>query len=390
MAKLKNMRLCGGTFFTILLKAVGTSRKTSTVNGRSSEGRRNPDVFRDLIRTVNPDFKVTSDNKTHNVFTSNYKLCKYSDNTAAHLTDKILVQDFDNDIKTKYSERLKTFSSWLNTIIDSEKMSSWLVAALLDLIEADDTISDSKQFYVLPNGQPVNKGDFRKIENICIPSFVLGVWHYIITQVQDNTVGKTTIAILTPSPTQPQSERKLTHPIGLKTVSEIKTYMTIPDNEDPNHTSTQPAINPSPDDTTGTLSKIPKWEPNNPNLLYQSTMYRDIEQSCPTEYIMSIDLNTSPEKFTRNVSEDVYFKFDVICTFKSQYTPDGSRLVTVSFSINDTSLYGYTSPQNWKSLSTMQNIIMKSPCKCTVWFYVLSGNPENHVIQYLMIGKHHE
>lgn len=230
MAEYKNMRLCGGTFLVLLFEAKRQRRNSRIGEGRPSDGKSNPEIFSCLVRMVNKDFQMPSGRSFH-TFTSDYKLCRSSDSPSAGLTDELLIRQFDNDIKTKYYECLGLFYGYMERAVNFEVKGPWLAAALIDLIEADTTISDDALFYVRPYGQSVRKADLRSLECICIPSFIFGVWHYIITQVRDNTVGAGTIDLLLESKFETRAERKFASDIGKKTVSEIKTSIQPPECE---------------------------------------------------------------------------------------------------------------------------------------------------------------
>lgn len=234
MAQYENMRLCGGTFMVLLLEAKGQRRNTRMGEGRSSDGKSNPEIFRNLILAVNPNFQIPA-GRSFNTFTSDYKLCRSSDSPAVRLTDELLIEKFDNDIKAKFYECLGLFNGHLERVIDFEIKGPWLVAALIDLIEADETIPDDALFYVRPYGHAVSKADLRNIECICIPAFIFGVWHYIITHIKDNTVGADTIDHLLSRNIESRAERKFASDIGKKTVSEISTSIQPPECERKNY-----------------------------------------------------------------------------------------------------------------------------------------------------------
>lgn len=230
MAKYDNMRLCGGTYLVLLLEAKKHRRNARMGDGRTSDGLSNPEVFSYLIRTVNKDFQIPS-GRSFNTFTSDYKLCRTCDSPSAGLTDKFLVQQFDANIKAAFYKTLQPFFAYLELTVNLEVKGPWLVAALLDLIEGDHTIPDSAEFHVRPYGHPVKKSDLRNIPCICIPSFIFGVWHYIITHIPDNTVGAATIDQLLEKSSERRAERKFISPIGQETVSKIKTSIHPPEYE---------------------------------------------------------------------------------------------------------------------------------------------------------------
>lgn len=230
MAKHENMRLCGGTFLVLLFEAKRKGRRTQYGQGRPSEAMSNPDLFGRLVLTVNPDFKKPS-GRSFNTFTTEYKMCRDTDTPYVGLTDDHYVRQFNEGIKTKYYEKLLFFFTALESAILWDTKGPWLVAALLDLIDADDTIPADAEFHVRPYGQTVTKAELRNIECICIPAFVFGVWHYIITKVQDNKVGVHTLDMLLENATENHGERKFTSDIGNETLSTINTSVDTPDYE---------------------------------------------------------------------------------------------------------------------------------------------------------------
>jgi hypothetical protein len=68
-----------------------------------------------------------------------------------------------------------------------------LVKRLLELIECDKSINDSDEFYISQDGKPILKSELRSISDICLPAFLLGIWHFIIQNRKDNSIGAATI-----------------------------------------------------------------------------------------------------------------------------------------------------------------------------------------------------
>jgi hypothetical protein len=67
-----------------------------------------------------------------------------------------------------------------------------LVKALIDLIEQDESIDDSVEFMVGENGDAVRKDQLRNLKRVCLPSFLLGIWHFIVINRKNNKVGQLT------------------------------------------------------------------------------------------------------------------------------------------------------------------------------------------------------
>ncbi len=228
MANRDTMRLCGGTFLVLLLESRGYRRNARMGSGRTSDGKSEPDVFEKLIQTAIPDFQKPSSGRSFNTFTSDYKLCRKSDAPTAPLTDPRVVRNYNADVINKYSDKLSEFSAFLDTTIDLETNGRWLVAALLDLIEADESIPDNAEFFILPNGESVNKDMLSDEEEYCAPAFLMGVWHYIITHIMDNTVGASTLKALL-SQTTANAERQFDRNFGATRSEQITVHTEIPE-----------------------------------------------------------------------------------------------------------------------------------------------------------------
>lgn len=230
MKSQNNMRLCGGTFLVLLFEARGTRRNSRMGEGRMSDGKSNTEIFKRLIYATNPYFQMPS-GRSFNTFTSDYKNCRKSDTVSVNLTDDSVIQQFDAAVKTNYYEHVGVFYNLLENSISWETKGPWLVVALIDLIENDTTIPNDALFYVRPYGQTVQKSELRNIECICIISFVFGVWHYIVTNIKDNSVGTDTINYLLNESTEFRAERKFSSDIGKETITKIKTSVHPPECE---------------------------------------------------------------------------------------------------------------------------------------------------------------
>ncbi len=91
---------------------------------------------------------------------------------------------------------------------------SILAHGLLDLYI---TVSefDSNRFrvdYIEPNGEKKKKAALGDLKEVCLPSFLLGVWHYVVVNRKDNGIGKKTYDMWCPS--AGRGQRKFTAHIG--------------------------------------------------------------------------------------------------------------------------------------------------------------------------------
>lgn len=73
-----------------------------------------------------------------------------------------------------------------------------LVKVLIDLIDQDDIINDDVEFPFGENGELVRKDHFGDLDKMCLPSFLLGIWHVIVIDRKNNKTGQATYDISCP------------------------------------------------------------------------------------------------------------------------------------------------------------------------------------------------
>jgi hypothetical protein len=192
--------LCGGTFFTLLLEArKSRSGKKEQLYG-SRDGLSEPEMLAGLIKVMYPEFKAPSSDRTFRTNTYDYKLCRSQGSNLPFFDTEI--RAFDKRVKSDYQTALHQMCHFIDQFIEvgsSVKRDEWLVKALLELIDNDQSIEDSDAFYVCENGRSLSKAALRTVEALCFPAFLLGIWHFIVVNRHDNTVGKDTINSWCPS-----------------------------------------------------------------------------------------------------------------------------------------------------------------------------------------------
>ncbi len=225
MTKNENQRLCGGTFFTLLLQARKPRKGVREHYRGESDGLSGPKMLVALIKVVNPDYsEPTSTTKgTFKGNTSDFKSCKISRSAYLPFGDSAEVSAFDSRVKTDYRSSLAAISAFVECFIDSgtsTKKDECLVKALLELIDADETIDDTQPFYINENGSTMTKAALRGVLDICLQSFLLGILHFVLVNRKDNTVGKATYDLWCPP--NKGAERKYTGTLGCDIIRPMK------------------------------------------------------------------------------------------------------------------------------------------------------------------------
>ena len=278
MTKNENMRLCGGTFFTLLLQARKARMGVRKHYMGESDGLSDPSMLIALIKVMIPDYiaPTTSMMGTFKGNTSDFKTCKISSSAYLPFKDSATLNTFDYRIKTDYRLALAEMSDFVATFIDagtSTKKEEHLVKALLELIEEDDSIDDGQAFYACEDGSTVIKSGLLITSEFCLQSFLLGIWHFILVNRKDNKSGQKTYDEWCPA--RGGAERKyigtlgcgITRPIIISNCAEIVEY-----DIEPNASGTDSFEEHSEQhetETEGTSAKAANQVVNNPIVFNQ-------------------------------------------------------------------------------------------------------------------------
>ena len=200
-------RLCGGTVFTLILEARQQRYGVREHFAGDSDGLSEMDTLIGLAQVMVPDLKRPAKTREDTVQgnTTEFKICKTAGGKGYYpFSNRQSKKAFDDRVKGYYAEVLKAMCDFVKNFIwvkGSDKQDVNLVKALLDLIERDDSINNSQVFYIMPDGKPVTKQRIDQIdgEDVCLESFLLGVWHYAIMRREGNTIGKATMNEWCPS-----------------------------------------------------------------------------------------------------------------------------------------------------------------------------------------------
>lgn len=214
MSDQKKYTLCGGIFLVLLLRA----RKPRTAARKNSVGEKDglsdSELFEGLIRTAFPNHMPPAGN-SFKTYTSSYKKCALSSNEYLPFERTELIQSFDSSFKENYNEFLKRMCQFTSVFIDEDNLGSWLVRAILEVINYDETITD-ELIFAGAGGQAYNKTHLLSERNIELQPFLLGIWHFILMHRPDNTIGAATFEKWHSLPANPKSKREFTSNIGLE------------------------------------------------------------------------------------------------------------------------------------------------------------------------------
>ena len=243
MAYGEKYTLCGGTFLTLLLQA----RKQRTGARRNAMGERDglsdSEVFAGLIKVLMPNFDTPA-GRSFVTYTSDYKACRLSANDYLPFENRTLIDNFNQAMEEDYDTVLNRMCEFSSTFIDEDNLGKWLVKALMETIEGDDSITN-EPFYVDSIGQRYSKKKLLEMREVELQPFLLGVWHFILAHRPDNSVGKRTVEKWLDQGGTARSKKKFVSTIGEGWKTDIKVAVVEPRDPDKDEEEKDPYVVPS-------------------------------------------------------------------------------------------------------------------------------------------------
>lgn len=197
-------RLCGATFFALLLDAkVEAMSQREHWKGHKDE-RVIPNLMSRLLWVMNGEIPNLK-GKALETFGSNvnkYRLCKIDGGAHVRLkkTDAEVLA-FDSMVRNEYQTVLRRMDEFLQDVLDFREevgKPESFVKALMDTV-SQDSYCDDKEFFVLENGDAIPGCEVLALQKVCLPAFVLGMWHAALMIPDRNKDGEATIDEWCPS-----------------------------------------------------------------------------------------------------------------------------------------------------------------------------------------------
>ena len=272
-------RLCGGTFMTLVIQALLQRKKAREHYKGESDKLNDPDVLVGLIMVINPDYKDPG-KAVLKTKANDYKSSKLSKGQYLPFGDKLQIEVFDQRVRENYLAARNDMSIFVEHFIETGtklKKDVRLVKALMDLIGQDDSIDDDVEFLIGENGNPVRKDRFDEMNKVCLPSFLLGIWHFIVVNRKNNKVGQLTYDKWCPE--NGGGTREYEGHMGEKITREIDVYTIAPAEEEPSEDAeaeiidetenADETVNQQQSENTGTQQNL-QQQINNPFTFIQN------------------------------------------------------------------------------------------------------------------------
>lgn len=225
-------RLCGGTFFVLVSNARKPMPSKDELYKGTVSGLSEPEALFALAKTLIPDIPqpLQTEMKSLKDNARDFKACIRNGGTFYRFGDAAVLKTFDDRVKNQYEIPLAAMVEFVEAFLDvrtSTKKDEYLVKGLVELLDADTTIDGNALFYACEDGSTMTKDQILASDKLCVPSFLLGLWHYVLTVVKDNTVGQKTYDEFCPK--RGGYERTYTKMLGENSSRDIKpTYCSSP------------------------------------------------------------------------------------------------------------------------------------------------------------------
>lgn len=143
-------RLCGGTFFTLILQALRQRMNAREHYNGDSDGLSDPEVLVGLLRVINSKYEDPGKERLKTI-ANNYKRCETSTSTYLLFGDDQVINAFDKSVRIDYKTVLNRMIKFVRTFLDLGEpihKDTSLVRALIDLVQKDQSIKEDDEFYI--------------------------------------------------------------------------------------------------------------------------------------------------------------------------------------------------------------------------------------------------
>lgn len=373
--------LCGGILFSFLIDLRDNTAEKYREFPEKKTKINQHNMMKELIYAIYPDYSynATAEESTFRRVVSEYHTCKINGGKILPFERDVTRAEFDNCVKKKYKDVLERMTKFTTECFPTcnDTAMRILVQRTLILIRDDNSIDNDTPFFVQPDGSPISKEELLQKEEFNFQSFLVGVWHYIITKPTKNEDGEQTFENLFPK--YDGKERKLdtrclkpyAHDIN---VTWSKTEKTLPKEnyEDGN-------IVESP--------KADKKEKSAIKIYYEGGLLQNEDKEkillCDPAII---NLNENPDIAIKNSPNSTIYKITADFQFKTLFLPSSEGIVRLCCNIGSLNISGTTSVERWVSKSKLNEMRFHGKYPCTAWF-TLTPLGEEYSAEFLMIGR---
>ena len=190
-AEKEKYRLCGGILLDLFLQAKKPKQSARAAMGGNIDVLSETRCALNLIKILEPDYEDSRERQLRQNLTA-YRQCTMSSSVNLPFQDEETLSAFKERLSTNGGEVFAKFIRFTDSFINMSAKGRWLINAVLDVLEADDSIEDDQKFKVLADGKELTKKEILSTPEICFQSFLFGVWCFVMLERIDNEIGRET------------------------------------------------------------------------------------------------------------------------------------------------------------------------------------------------------
>lgn len=366
--------LCGGIFFSLLseIKLKGTTN--NKLSGKY-EG------ISDVTLMSNLHYVITghepNNKKSLSVYTSKYRNCTTNGGEVIPFSIEPVVKGFDELVKKDPAESIDRMKQLAKNCLDisNESNAKWIIDSILRIIHDDHTIDDSSEFFILPNNQPVSKGNMLLQDSFDFYPFLIGVFHYIITNPTDNKKGLSTYERLFPNR-------------GRNGSGNVATDFLTSLGHDISVRIDKQGLTAPPKIEEDIIVSYPKGN-QRIKFLYKSDSLEEWEEALINNFDSTIiNLNANPEGYHVNDEKSIICRLTSDFKFSSYFVSENrTEMVQVDFTLGNENVFDFMSFKNWESESEIRKILFQGLYNCSAWIRIESQPNNKYFTKIIAMGR---
>ncbi len=374
--------LCGGILFSFLIELHNeTAERFNNSSGNNVMNQSK--IMEKLIYTINPnkDSAANANSDTFKKEVSRYHTCSYGGGRIIPFECDFIRTSFDKSVKEHYEEVLERMTKFTTECFPKCENASMhnLVERTLKIIQNDASIENDALFFINEDGSSISKEDLLKKNNFNFQSFLVGIWHYLITKPTKNNDGRQTFEKLYSKnkgktwKLDTSCFKPYAHDITV-TAIEISEKSTPKEHGECENIT---ATNESSVEETSTIK-----------IYYKGSLLEDIEEKAILSFSPTIiDLNKNPDISIEDNPVDTIYQIKTEFQFKTHFLSSTEEIVRLYCSINSSNISGTTSIEKWISRSKLNEMRFRKKYLCTAWFKLIPCSENEYSAEFLLIGE---
>lgn len=219
MAEGKIPYLTGCVLYLLLREAVLPDANSRHHRAGIKDEHKNPRFMADLVYTFTGVDMPESESDT-----SRYRNGKKEGTINVPFNDQATIDEYDVTVRTRYTDALNRMCDFTNWHLNPEKR-EWFVKACLDIVDHDDSISETDEFCLKSDGSFLSKASLREESEFEFQPFILGMLHYVLlNRAGKNYLGIPTLDAISEQDTRKQRKYKGTLGSNIKRTIKVTMY----------------------------------------------------------------------------------------------------------------------------------------------------------------------